>query len=268
MVKVIFEFIVSVPATVAFVVAGAGIKVAKHGNRAISGSSGSADALESLGVKITLSPYSVKKCIQEIGIGFIFAQSFHPAMKFASPLRREIGIPTIFNILGPLTNPAGASNQLIGISSYESAEKVAEALKILGTKNSIVVNGHNNLDEISVEGNTNIWQVDKDKVKRRRARISDFGLPESKLDNLIVDSVEESVSTIKDIFDGQGADPLEKSHISSRRNAVIINAAAALVASGKTDSFQDASEMAKTSLDSGAAQSKLIELIELSNKMD
>jgi len=258
----------NISTAVAFVVAGAGIKVAKHGNRAISGSSGSADALESLGVKITLSPYSVKKCIQEIGIGFIFAQSFHPAMKFASPLRKEIGIPTIFNILGPLTNPAGASNQLIGISSYESAEKVAEALKILGTKNSIVVNGHNNLDEISVEGNTNIWQVDKDNVKRRRARISDFGLPESKLDNLIVDSVEESVSTIKDIFDGQGADPLEKSNISSRRNAVIINAAAALVASGKTNSFQDASEMAKTSLDSGAAQSKLIELIELSNKMD
>ena len=235
----------------AFVVAGAGIKVAKHGNRAISGSSGSADALN-LRVKITLSPYSVKKCIQEIGIGFIFAQSFHPAMKFASPLRKEIGIPTIFNILGPLTNPAGASNQLIGISSYESAEKVAEALKILGTKNSIVVNGHNNLDEISVEGNTNIWQVNKDKVKRRRARISDFGLPESKLDNLIVDSIEESVDTIKDIFDGQGSDPLEKSNISSRRNAVIINAAAALVASGKTDSFQDASEMAKTSIDSGA----------------
>ena len=140
----------NISTAVAFVVAGAGIKVAKHGNRAISGSSGSADALEELGVKITLTPYSVKKCIQEIGIGFIFAQSFHPAMKFASPLRKEIGIPTIFNILGPLTNPAGASNQLIGISNYESAEKVSEALKILGTENSIVVYGHNNLDEIII----------------------------------------------------------------------------------------------------------------------
>ena len=140
-------------------VAGAGVKVAKHGNRAISGSSGSADVLEEMGVKITLSPYSVKKCIEDIGIGFIFAQSFHPAMKFASPLRREVGVPTVFNILGPLTNPAGASNQLIGISNYEAAEKVAEALKILGTKNSLVVNGHNNLDEVSIEGNTTIWPV-------------------------------------------------------------------------------------------------------------
>ena len=258
----------NISTAVAFVVAGAGIKVAKHGNRAISGSSGSADALEELGVKITLTPYSVKKCIQEIGIGFIFAQSFHPAMKFASPLRKEIGIPTIFNILGPLTNPAGASNQLIGISNYESAEKVSEALKILGTENSIVVNGHNNLDEISIEGNTNIWQVDKDKVKRRRTRISDFGLHESNLNNLVVGSVKESVETIKDIFAGKGSDPLEKSNISSRRNAVIINSAAALVAAGKTSSFQDASEMSKTSIDSGAAQSKLLELIEISNKMD
>ena len=258
----------NISTSVAFVVAGAGVKVAKHGNRAISGSSGSADALEEMGVKITLSPYSVKRCIEEIGIGFIFAQSFHPAMKFASPLRREVGIPTVFNILGPLTNPAGASNQLIGISSYEAAEKVAEALKILGTKNSLVVHGHNNLDEVSIEGNTTIWQVTSNSVKRRKARISDFGLPESSLSNLIIESIAESASTIKDIFSGKGSDPLDNSPIVSRRNAVVINAAAALVASGKTSSFQDAAEMAKISIDSGAAQSKLIELINLSNKMD
>ena len=258
----------NISTSVAFVVAGAGVKVAKHGNRAISGSSGSADVLEEMGVKITLSPYSVKKCIEDIGIGFIFAQSFHPAMKFASPLRREVGVPTVFNILGPLTNPAGASNQLIGISNYEAAEKVAEALKILGTKNSLVVNGHNNLDEVSIEGNTTIWQVSRDSVKRRRARISDFGLPESNLTNLVVDSISESAETIKDIFDGKGSDPLDNSPIASRRNAVVINSASALVASGKTDSFHDAAEMAKISIDSGAAQSKLLELINLSNKMD
>tara|TARA_B100000945_G_scaffold319573_1_gene327089 strand:- start:1476 stop:2045 length:570 start_codon:yes stop_codon:yes gene_type:complete len=189
-------------------------------------------------------------------------------MKFASPLRREVGVPTVFNILGPLTNPAGASNQLIGISNYEAAEKVAEALKILGTKNSLVVNGHNNLDEVSIEGNTTIWQVSGDSVKRRRARISDFGLPESNLTNLVVDSISESAETIKDIFDGKGSDPLDNSPIASRRNAVVINSASALVASGKTDSFHDAAEMAKISIDSGAAQSKLLELINLSNKMD
>ena len=258
----------NISTAVAFVVAGAGVKVAKHGNRAISGSSGSADVLEEMGVKITLSPYSVKKCIEDIGIGFIFAQSFHPAMKFASPLRREVGVPTVFNILGPLTNPAGASNQLIGISNYEAAEKVAEALKILGTENSLVVNGHNNLDEVSIEGNTTIWQVSGDSVKRRRARISDFGLPESNLNNLVVDSISQSAETIKNIFSGDGADPLDKSPIASRRNAVIINSASALVAAGKTSSFLDAAEMAKTSIDSGAAQSKLLELVNLSNKMD
>lgn len=258
----------NISTAVAFVVAGAGVKVAKHGNRAISGSSGSADVLEEMGVKITLSPYSVKKCIEDIGIGFIFAQSFHPAMKFASPLRREVGVPTVFNILGPLTNPAGASNQLIGISNYEAAEKVAEALKILGTENSLVVNGHNNLDEVSIEGNTTIWQVSGDSVKRRRARISDFGLPESNLNNLVVDSISQSAETIKNIFSGDGADPLDKSPIASRRNAVIINSASALVAAGKTSSFNDSAEMAKTSIDSGAAQSKLLELVNLSNKMD
>ena len=258
----------NISTAVAFVVAGAGVKVAKHGNRAISGSSGSADVLEELGVKITLSPYSVKKCIENIGIGFIFAQSFHPAMKFASPLRKEIGIPTVFNLLGPLTNPAGASNQLIGISNYEAAEKVAEALKILGTKNSLVVNGHNNLDEISIEGNTTIWQVSENKVKRRKTRISDFGLPESSISNLIIGSVSESADTIKRVFSGEGSDSLDTSNIASRRNAVLINTAAALVATGKAESFNNATEMAKTSIDSGSAQSKLLELIDASNKMD
>ena len=199
----------NISTAVAFVVAGAGVKVAKHGNRAISGSSGSADVLEEMGVKITLSPYSVKKCIEDIGIGFIFDQSFHPAMKFASPL-----------------------------------------------------------DEVSIEGNTTIWQVSGDSVKRRRARISDFGLPESNLNNLVVDSISQSAETIKNIFSGDGADPLDKSSIASRRNAVIINSASALVAAGKTSSFHDAAEMAKTSIDSGAAQSKLLELVNLSNKMD
>ena len=155
-----------------------------------------------------------------------------------------------------------------GISNYEAAEKVAEALKILGTENSLVVNGHNNLDEVSIEGNTTIWQVSGDSVKRRRARISDFGLPESNLNNLVVDSISQSAETIKNIFSGDGADPLDKSPIASRRNAVIINSASALVAAGKTSSFHDAAEMAKTSIDSGAAQSKLLELVNLSNKMD
>jgi len=258
----------NISTAVAFVVAGAGVKVAKHGNRAISGSSGSADALEEMGIKINLSPYSVKKCIETIGIGFIFAQSFHPAMKFASPLRKEVGIPTVFNMLGPLTNPAGASNQLIGISNYEAAEKVAEALKILGTENSLVVNGHNNLDEISIEGSTTIWEVNKDKVKRRKTRISDFGLPESEINNLIINSIKESADTIKQIFSGEGSDPLDNSPIASRRNAVLINTAASLVAAGKTSSFLDATEMAKISIDSGAAQSKLLELIAMTNKMD
>ena len=252
----------------AIVSSSSGAKVAKHGNRAMSGSTGSADVLEKLGVKISLSPDSVKTCIDQIGIGFIFAQSFHPAMKFAAPLRKEIGIPTIFNILGPLTNPANAESQLIGVSNPELAPKVAEALKILNIRKALVVHGFDGMDEISVEGNTIIWEVTSEIVKRRKTRPSDFSLSEGRNSDLIVSSTEESADIIKKVFQGEGSNPNDSSPISSCRKAIIINSAASLVAYGITDNFQEASSLASQSIDSGESFQKLNQLIKITNELE
>ena len=190
----------------AFVVAGAGVPVAKHGNRAMSGSTGSADALEALGVKIDLGPDGVKRCIDECNIGFMFAQAFHPAMKFAGPLRPQIGIRTVFNILGPMTNPAGATRQVLGVSNPQDAEKIAKALLLLGTEYSLVVHADSGADEIDVEGQTLMYHVTSDGVKRRRTRPADFGLPECTRDHLGVRSTAESVQRIKSVLSGAGGE--------------------------------------------------------------
>jgi anthranilate phosphoribosyltransferase len=249
----------------AFVVAGAGVPVAKHGNRAMSGSTGSADVLEALGVNITLGPDGVKKCITEAGIGFMFAQAFHPAMKFAGPLRPQLGIRTIFNFLGPLTNPAGATRQVIGVSDAAYAEKMAKALEILGTEYAFVVNAESGADEVDIEGHTLIFQVNKDGMKRRRTRPADYGLQEGRRDHLVTESAVHSAQIIKDIFSGAGSGhnpPIAPE--TSRRNVVVLNAATALMASGKAVAFQEAAAMAQDSIDSGAAQEKLNSLIKVS----
>lgn len=253
----------------AFVVAGAGVPVAKHGNRAMSGSSGSADALEALGVKIDLSPENVKRCIEEVGIGFMFAQAFHPAMKFAGPLRPQIGIRTVFNILGPMTNPAGARRQVIGVADAMTAEKVAKALALLGTDYSLVVHAESGADEVDVEGHTLIFQVTPDAMKRRRTRPADFGLPECTRDHLVVKSTEESVRRIRDVFDGKGGGHNAPPSVErSAYTAVVINSAAALLAAGKAVSFQDACAMAQDSIKSGGAKKKLESLAQLSQELE
>ncbi len=249
----------------AFVVAGAGVPVAKHGNRAMSGSTGSADVLEALGVNITLGPEGVKNCFTESEVGFMFAQAFHPAMKFAGPLRPQLGIRTIFNFLGPLTNPAGVKRQVIGVSDAAFAEKIAKALELLGTEYSFVVNAESGADEVDVEGHTLLYQVNKDGLKRRRTRPADFGLPEGKREHLVVESTEESAQIIKDIFAGAGSGhnpPVAPE--TSRRNVVVLNSATALMAAGKAVAFQEAAAMAQDSIDSGAAQEKLNSLIKVS----
>ncbi len=251
----------------AFVVAGAGVPVAKHGNRAMSGSTGSADVLETLGVNIALGPEDVKNCFVECGVGFMFAQAFHPAMKFAGPLRPQLGIRTIFNFLGPLTNPAGVKRQVIGVSAAAFAEKIAKALEILGTQYAFVVNAESGADEIDIEGHTLLYQVNKDGLKRRRTRPADFGLQEGKREHLVVESTEESAQIIKDIFSGAGAGhnpPVAPE--TSRRNVVVLNSAAALMAAGKAVAFQEAAAMAQDSIDSGAAQAKLNSLIKVSQE--
>lgn len=249
----------------AFVVAGAGVPVAKHGNRAMSGSTGSADVLEALGVDISLGPDGVKNCIEQAGIGFMFAQAFHPAMKFAGPLRPQLGIRTIFNFLGPLTNPAGATQQVIGVSDAVYAEKMAKALELLGTEYAFVVNAESGADEVDIEGHTLIYQVNKDGLKRRRTRPADYGLQEGKREHLVTESAEDSAQIIKDIFAGAGSGhnpPVAPE--TSRRNVVVLNAATALMAAGKAVAFQEAAAIAQDSIDSGAAQEKLTSLIKVS----
>ena len=252
----------------AFIVAGAGVAVAKHGNRAMSGASGSADALEKMGVKITLSPEGVKRCLEEVGIGFMFAQAFHPAMKHAGPVRREIGIRTVFNILGPLTNPAGAKRQLLGIADEAAAEKVAKALSLLGTEYALIVHALSGADEIDVEGETLIYQVTPDALKRRRTRPADFGLPEGSRDHLVVPTVDASVAVVRGVLAGKGGEHnAPPSPERSARNVAVMNAAAALVAAGKANSFNDGAAMAQESLDSGRARQKLEQLAVLSQSL-
>ncbi len=252
----------------AFVVAGAGVAVAKHGNRAMSGASGSADALEKLGVKIALSPESVKRCIEEVGIGFMFAQAFHPAMKHAGPVRREIGIRTVFNILGPLTNPAGAKRQVLGIADEAAAEKVAKALSLLGTEYALIIHAVSGADEIDVEGETLIYQVTPDALKRRRTRPADFGLPEGSRDHLVAPTVDQSVAVIRGVLAGNGGGHnAAPSPERSARNVVVMNAGAALVAAGRANSFNDGAEMALISIDSGKARERLARLVSLSQTL-
>ncbi len=250
----------------AFVAAGAGVNVAKHGNRAQSGSSGSADVLEMLGVNIMLGPQGVSKCIEEVGIGFMFAQAFHPAMRFAGPLRPQIGIRTVFNILGPLTNPAGATRQVLGVADRATSEKIAKALQLLGTEYALVVHAEAGVDEVDIEGHTLIFQVTPDILKRRRTRPADFGLPEGERAHLVAESVEHSTQIIRTVLSGVGGEHnAPPSPERSRYNVVAINAAAALLAAGKADSFNDAALMAKDSIDSGAAAAKLAELARVSS---
>ena len=252
----------------AFVISGAGIKIAKHGNKAISGKSGSADVLSELGVNISLKPEQVKRCIEDIGIGFLFAQTFHPAMKFAGPLRPQIGIPTIFNFLGPLTNPANASNQVLGVSNINFVEKIAKALEILGTKYSFVVHSESGADEIDVEGNTLVYQVNQNGIKRRKTRAADFGLPEGRREHLIIDDISQSSKKIKKVLAGEGrSERINLSKDTSCRNIVIMNAAAGIIAAGKANAFQEAAEIAKDSIDSGNANKKLEELVKISQEL-
>ncbi len=252
----------------AFVAAGAGVAVAKHGNRAMSGATGSADVLEKLGVKIALSPEGVKRCIEEAGIGFMFAQAFHPAMKHAGPPRREIAIRTVFNILGPLTNPAGASRQVLGIADAATAEKVAKALALLGTEYALSVHALSGADEIDVEGETLMYQVKPDALKRRRTRPADFGLPEGSRDHLVAATVEASAAIIRGVLAGSGAGHNAPPSVErSCRNVVVMNAAAALVAGGKANSFNDGAAMALDSIDSGKARARLEQLAALSQSL-
>lgn len=243
----------NISTAVAFVVAGCGVPVAKHGNRGVSSASGSADVLEQLGVNLDLTPDQVAECIDEVGLGFCFARALHGAMKHVAPVRAALGFRTIFNLLGPLTNPAGAPRQLIGANRIQTAELLAEAIHRLGTERTIVVCGNNELDEVSLWGETVAFGVGPDTIKRGTWTASSFGLDECRVDDLRVSSPQESADRIRAILDGEGG---------ACRDIVLANTAAALIAAGRTTSPADGVRQASAAIEEGRARETLLRLAE------
>ena len=242
----------------ALVGAAAGVKMAKHGGRAASGNCGSADVLEAAGVKIELGPEAVKRCIEEVGIGFMFAPAFHPAMRHAAPVRRELGVRTVFNILGPLTNPAGAQAQLLGVPDSTWAERMAEVLRILGSTHSLVVHGEDGLDELTLNAPTQVWEVKNGQVRSYLLTHSDLGLPQAPLEALRGGTPEENAEILRGLLGG---------HKGPLRDVVLLNSAAVVLVGGKVSSWNEGIELAAKAVDSGEATRVLDALIELSQKL-
>jgi anthranilate phosphoribosyltransferase len=248
----------NISTTAAFVVAGTGIAVAKHGNRSVTSKCGSADVLEMLGLKLTIEPQEVKKAIEEVGVGFMFAPAFHPAMKYAIGPRRELGIRTVFNVLGPLTNPADATAQLLGVYDPKLTEPLAHSLKNLNCEEAMVVHGLDGLDEISTIGETRISWLKNGEVTTMEMNPKDFGIKQAKLEDIRGTTPEESAElTFKILYGGiQADDP--------RREIVQLNGAAAIIVGCKAEDFGYGIEAAKESIESGNAYKKLKELVRFS----
>ena len=242
----------------AFVAAGAGLKVAKHGNRAFSSACGAADVLEALGVKFDLPPEGVEQCINEIGIGFMFAPTFHASTRHAAPVRREIGIRTVFNILGPLTNPAGAQYQLLGVAYPELGQTMAEVLRLLGSRHVLIVHGHGGLDEIALSGDTSVWEMRGEEVRTWKLAVADIGLPERSIEDIRGGAPEENADTMRRLFRGE-AGPV--------RDFVLANAAAVLLVGEQVQTIGQGVEAAAQIIDSGAAMDKLDALADLSQRL-
>ena len=243
----------------AFVAAGAGLKVAKHGNRAASGTCGSADVLEELGVKIELSPEGVERCINESGIGFMFAQAFHPAMRHAGPVRREIGIRTVFNILGPLTNPAGAQSMLVGVAFQELSQKMADVLRLLDTQHSIIVHGDGGLDEMTLSGDTSVWEVNQGQVSNWTLSVDNTGLPITPIQAVRGGDKVANAATMRALLGGEGG-PV--------RDYVLLNSAGVLLVGDLVSNIRDGVQLAAQTIDSGAAKDRMESMIEVSQGGD
>jgi anthranilate phosphoribosyltransferase len=242
----------------AFVLAGAGIRVAKHGNRSVSSKSGSADLLEFLGAKIDLGPEQVKRMIEEIGIGFMFAPLFHPAMKRVVGPRREVGIRSLFNLIGPLSNPAGAKRQLLGVFSDQFVEKVARVLLRLGVKRAVVVHGKDGIDEVSISAPTTVAEVSGGEVRVYEFTPEELGFRRYPIDYIKVKSVEESAKVAMSVLKGEPSPALDM---------VLLNSAFGVFVSGVANDLKTALEVAKDSIKGGKAQRKLSEFIDLSKRL-
>lgn len=242
----------------ALTIAGAGVRVAKHGNRNISSKCGSADVMQALGVNLELSPNRIAKCLEETGIAFLYAPALHSAMKHVQPVRRQLRLRTVFNLLGPLTNPAKASVQVVGVYSVELVEKLAEALGELGLRRAFVVHGHDGLDEITITGPSKVAELRDGQVHVYEVAPEDFGFQRASLDQLAGGDAQENASIIRAILDGER---------SCRRDVVLLNAAAALVASGHAETVADAIPLAAYAIDSGHARQRLQLLVEFTNRI-
>lgn len=234
----------NVSTAAALVAAACGVTVAKHGNRAASSHCGSADVLEALGARIELAPEQVARCLTEVGFGFMFAPAFHPAMRFAAGPRREIGVRTVFNVLGPLTNPAGAQFYLLGVPGAVLAEKMAQALLRLGCRRALVVHGQEGLDELSIGGESLVYEVREGAVRRFAVTPEDAGLCRSSLASVRGGTPQENAAAMRRVFQGQPG-PL--------RDFVLLNAGAALVAAGRAETLAEGAQVAARAIDGGEA---------------
>ena len=248
----------NVSTATAFVVAGTGLKVAKHGNRSASSLCGSADVVETLGVSLDLTPQQVARCVDEVGIGFLYAPLLHTAMKHVMAARREMGIRTVFNLLGPLTNPASANAQVIGVAAASLTEPLARVLAELGTLRAFVVHGADGLDEISNTGESRLSEVREGMVRTFTVRPEDFGLPRATIADLRGGDRGQNAQIIRDLLAGEAG---------PRRDIVLMNAAAALVAGGRGRDLKEGVEIAARSIDGGAALERLGQLVAFSQKV-
>lgn len=249
----------NVSTTTSFVAAGGGAKVAKHGNRAVSSMCGSADVLENLGVKLDISHYDVERCVNDVGIGFLFAPVFHGAMKYAAGPRREIGIRSIFNLLGPITNPAGASVQVLGVYEPGLTDTIANVLKKLGTKEVFVVCGEGTFDEISICSPTRVSHLKDNVINTFEITPEQFGFKRAELKDILGGDAKENADIVRNILSGEKG---------PKRDMVLLNSAAAFMVAGFCDSLEQGIKLSEESIDSGGAMEKLEKLIEFTQKCE
>jgi anthranilate phosphoribosyltransferase len=242
----------------AFVTAGAGVRVAKHGNRSISSKCGSADVMEALDVNIQLTPERTAQCLREVGICFLYAPDLHSSMKQVQKVRRELRLRTMFNLLGPLTNPAHASGQVVGVYALAMVEKLAEALSMLGLHRALVVHGLDGLDEITITGPTRVAEARDGTVRTYEVDPEEFGMKRATLEDIAGGDAAENAAIVREVLSGRK---------SARRDVVLLNSAAALVAAGRVDHLADAIPLAGQSIDSGAAAGKLVALVRFTKKV-
>lgn len=241
-----------------FVVAGAGLKVAKHGNRAATGSCGSADVLEALGVALELPPKAVERCIEEVGMGFMFARSFHPAMRYAAPVRQDMGIRTVFNVLGPLTSPARVKRQLLGVAEASLGETMAEVLNLMGSEHSLVVHSEEGADEFTLGGVSHCWELEDGEVSSFEVDPQEFGLGRAPWQAIRGGTPADNAFLLRRILTGERG---------PHRDVVLLNSGAALMVGGMAESIEEGIEIAAQVIDDGQALMKLEGLVELSQEL-